>query len=152
MITKVRVDQWEQQMITRVRVDQWEQQMITKMVYQWEIQSRMKNQGGNSSMDERNSPSRTATPDEEVVVPIDDVVEPVGRRTRPRDGIIDRVDYTSINKDHIYEQGPRAHMIAVLEALQDGDPILLGLPHEEPLSYTKAMRSPQKNERQNTMR
>ena len=98
--------------------------------------------GGNSSMDERNSPSRTATPDEEVVVPIDDVVEPVSRRTRLRDGIIDRVDYTSINKDDIYEQGPRAHMIAVLEALQEGDPILLGLPHEEPLSYTKAMRSP----------
>ena len=23
-------------MITKVRVDQWEQQMITKMVYQWE--------------------------------------------------------------------------------------------------------------------
>ena len=36
--------------------------------------------GGNSSMDERNSPSRTATPDEEVVVPIDDMVEPVGRK------------------------------------------------------------------------
>ena len=59
--------------------------------------------GGNSSMDERNSLSRTATPDEEVVVPIDDVVEPVGRRTRLRDRIIDRVDYTSINKDYIYE-------------------------------------------------
>ena len=33
-------------MITKVRVDQWEQQMITKMVYQWETQSRMKNQRG----------------------------------------------------------------------------------------------------------
>ena len=57
-----------------------------------------------------------------------------------------------MNKDHIYEQGPRAHIIAVLEALQEGDPTPLGLPHEEPLSYTKAMWSPQKNERQNTMR
>ena len=97
-------------------------------------------------MDERNSPSRTATPDKEVVS-IDDIVEPVGRRTRLRDGIIDRVDYTSINKDHIYEQGARAYMKAVLEALQEGDPIPLGLPHEEPLSYNQAMRSPQKHER-----
>ena len=32
-------------------------------------------------------------------------------------------------------------MIVVLEALQEGDLIPLGLPYKEPLSYTQAMRS-----------
>ena len=59
--------------------------------------------GGNSSIDERNSLSPTTTPNKEVVVLINNIVELVGRRTRLRNRIIDRVDYTSINKDYIYK-------------------------------------------------